>query len=202
MQRKALKHTWSRPRAGNGAALVRRAKTPIRRRSVAFAKRNCERPQPSSASVKSPSWAMRDGAVDQVDSTIAIRAIVEHIRRVRPHVVITFGPDGAYGHPDHIAISQFTTAAIVCAGDAGYSSDSLPAHRVAKLYNMAWRNDKWEAYQAAFRKLTSMVDGVARQANPWPDWASNNRDRHLRLLARRLESGVLPPDPNIHLRAA
>jgi LmbE family N-acetylglucosaminyl deacetylase len=36
---------------------------------------------------------------------------------------------------------------------------------------MAWRNDKWEAYQAAFRKLTSMIDGVPRQAAPWPDWA-------------------------------
>ena len=118
-----------------------------------------------------------DGAVDQIDAATAIAAIVRHIRRVRPHVVVTFGPDGAYGHPDHIAISQFTTAAIVCASDAGYDArdgsrgDRSSAHRVAKLYNLAWRNDKWETYQAAFRKLTSMVDGVARQANPWPDWA-------------------------------
>jgi LmbE family N-acetylglucosaminyl deacetylase len=113
-----------------------------------------------------------DGAVDQVDSAHAIAAIVQHIRRVRPDVVVTFGPDGAYGHPDHIAISQFTTAAIVCASDSGYDvGDRRTAHRVAKLYNLAWRNDKWAAYQAAFRKLTSMVDGVTRQANPWPDWA-------------------------------
>ena len=41
-----------------------------------------------------------------------------HIRRVQPDVVVTFGPDGAYGHPDHIAISQFTTAAIIPAADA------------------------------------------------------------------------------------
>ena len=117
-----------------------------------------------------------DGGVDQVDAATAIAAIVQHIRRVRPHVIVTFGPDGAYGHPDHIAISQFTTAAVVCASDAGYDpGDGSPGdrspHRVAKLYNLAWRNAKWEAYQAAFRKLTSMVDGVARQANPWPDWA-------------------------------
>jgi len=115
-----------------------------------------------------------DGAVDEIDAATAIAAIVRHIRRVRPHVVVTFGPDGAYGHPDHIAISQFTTAAVVCASDAGYDArdDSRSsAHRVAKLYNLAWRNDKWETYQAAFRKLTSIVDGVARQANPWPDWA-------------------------------
>lgn len=118
-----------------------------------------------------------DGAVDQVDPATAIREIAGHIRRIRPHVVVTFGPEGAYGHPDHIAISQFTTAAIICASDAGYHTDNgsqaepVSAHRVAKLHYMAWRNDKWEAYQAAFRTLTSMVDGVPRQAAPWPDWA-------------------------------
>src|SRR4029077_6205117 len=47
-----------------------------------------------------------DGALDTVDTACAIEKIAGHLRRVRPHVVITFGPDGAYGHPDHIAISQ------------------------------------------------------------------------------------------------
>ncbi len=113
-----------------------------------------------------------DGAVDQVDAQTAIEAIVRQIRRVQPHVVVTFGPDGAYGHPDHIAISQYTTSAIVCASDASYDvGNGSSAHRVAKLYNLAWRTDKWDSYQAAFRKLTSTVDGVVRQANPWPDWA-------------------------------
>jgi LmbE family N-acetylglucosaminyl deacetylase len=117
-----------------------------------------------------------DGAVDRVESGVAIGAIVSHIRRIQPDVVLTFGPEGAYGHPDHIAISQFTTAATLCAADAGYRSGQgpqadQPPHRVAKLHFLAWRNDKWEAYQAAFRKLTSTVDGVQRQATPWPDWA-------------------------------
>jgi LmbE family N-acetylglucosaminyl deacetylase len=117
-----------------------------------------------------------DGAVDQVEPAVAIRAIVSHIRRVQPHVVVSFGPDGAYGHPDHIAVSQFATAAVVCAADPAYSTDNSPVdvdagHRVAKHYYLAWRTGKWEAYEAAFRKLTSMVDGVQRQATPWPDWA-------------------------------
>ena len=89
----------------------------------------------------------------------AIAAIVREIRRVRPHVVLTFAPDGAYGHPDHIAVSQFTTAAIASAGG------------VSKLYFLAWRADQWAAYQSAFKKLVSTVDGVERQATPWPDWA-------------------------------
>jgi LmbE family N-acetylglucosaminyl deacetylase len=118
-----------------------------------------------------------DGALDQVQATTAIRAVVSHIRRIQPAVVVTFGPEGAYGHPDHIAISQFTTAATACAADSGYrigkgsQPDSLRPHHVAKLYYLAWRSNKWQVYQAAFRKLTSMVDGVERQAAPWPDWA-------------------------------
>jgi LmbE family N-acetylglucosaminyl deacetylase len=118
-----------------------------------------------------------DGAVDRVESAKAIRDIVAQIRRIRPHVVLTFGPEGAYGHPDHIAVSQFTTAATVCAADAAYGihdespGDPLPPHRVQKLYYLAWRNKRWEAYQAAFCKLTSMVDGVEREAIPWADWA-------------------------------
>jgi LmbE family N-acetylglucosaminyl deacetylase len=39
------------------------------------------------------------------------------------------------------------------------------------MHYLAWRTNKWQAYQAAFRKLTSMVDGVERQPAPWPDWA-------------------------------
>jgi LmbE family N-acetylglucosaminyl deacetylase len=112
-----------------------------------------------------------DAALDQVDPEIAIRAIAGHIRRIRPDVVLTFGQEGAYGHPDHIAISQFTTAATVCAADCRYDPGDVSApHRVSKLYYLAWRSRKWDAYQAAFRKLTSTVDGVERQAIPWPDW--------------------------------
>ena len=103
-----------------------------------------------------------DGAVDQVPASIAISAIVSHIRQIQPAIIVTFGPDGGYGHPDHIAISQFTTAAALCAADSGYCADdgqptvSSP-HRVAKLYYLSWRRNKWDAYQAAFRKLTSTL---------------------------------------------
>jgi LmbE family N-acetylglucosaminyl deacetylase len=115
-----------------------------------------------------------DGALDQVDPCEAAAAIATHIRRFRPHVILTFGPDGAYGHPDHIAISQLTTAAIVRAAHPHDTQDSHltdPPHQVSKLYYMAWTKGKWDAYQAALKKLTATVDGVERLATPWPDWA-------------------------------
>jgi LmbE family N-acetylglucosaminyl deacetylase len=110
-----------------------------------------------------------DGAVDKVGADVAIREIAAHIRRIRPDAIITFGPDGAYGHPDHIAISQFATASALRAAEC--EGHSASPHRVSKLYYLAWGTNKWAGYEAAFRKLTSMVDGVQRQASPWPDWA-------------------------------
>jgi LmbE family N-acetylglucosaminyl deacetylase len=89
-------------------------------------------------------------------------------------VVVTFGPDGAYGHPDHVAICQFATAAVVACADASLlAPDGGPlgsAHSVSKLYYIAWAASTWAAYQAAFKRLVSRVDGVERQATPWPDW--------------------------------
>jgi LmbE family N-acetylglucosaminyl deacetylase len=102
-----------------------------------------------------------DQQLDAADPREAIGVIAGHLRRVRPDVVVTFGPDGAYGHPDHIAISQFTTAAVASAGDVG----------VSKLYYIAWPAAIWAAYQAAFRTLVSTVDDVERNAVPWADWA-------------------------------
>jgi len=115
-----------------------------------------------------------DQELDRADPRQAVASIARCVRRARPHVVITFPPDGAYGHPDHVAICQLTTAAAVVAGDAGIPLDSggaLAAHAISKLYYLAWPAAAQAAYQEAFRKLVSNVDGVAREATPWPDWA-------------------------------
>lgn len=109
----------------------------------------------------------RDQHLDRADAFEIVPLLAGHIRRFRPDVVLTFGPDGAYGHPDHIAISQFATAGVV---DAARATDSA-AHAVSKLYYLAWPAAAWAAFEAAFRRLVSNVDGEERQALPWPDWA-------------------------------
>ena len=110
-----------------------------------------------------------DGDLDQAKPGEAIAKIVGHLRRIRPDVVITFDPFGAYGHPDHIAICQFTTAAASCSADPAYvvPGQSAEAHRISKLYYMAWPPHKWAAYQAALKTLRTTVDGIERQANSW-----------------------------------
>ena len=108
-----------------------------------------------------------DGALDTVAPALAQQAIAEQIRRIKPQVVATFGPDGAYGHPDHIAVSQFTTAAVVRA--------ACPDYAVSKLYHIAWSAKLWAEYQAALKKLISKVDGVERQVDPAPEWEITTR---------------------------
>ncbi|MEN8374319.1 MAG: PIG-L deacetylase family protein [Gemmatimonadota bacterium] len=123
-----------------------------------------------------------DADLDKADPAEAVARIVTHVRRVRPQVVLTFAQDGAYGHPDHIGVCQFTTAALVAAADGAYEPAELvgdyddggaDAHdpwSTPKLYYMAWGQAHWDAYQAAFKKLVSKVDGVERQVQPWPEW--------------------------------
>jgi LmbE family N-acetylglucosaminyl deacetylase len=117
-----------------------------------------------------------DGDLDRADPAEAIGQIVAHVRRVRPDVVVTFDPTGYYGHPDHIAISQFTTAAIVASADPSYAGPpAFAPHRVAKLYYLTPSYDALAVYQEAFGELVMPVDGAKRRAAAWDDWAITTR---------------------------
>lgn len=60
-------------------------------------------------------------------------ALVGLIRRHRPSIVITFDPHGGNLHPDHIAISRFTTDAVTAAADGRWHPESGPPYRVPRL---------------------------------------------------------------------
>lgn len=107
-----------------------------------------------------------DAELDTVDAGEATAKIAAYIRDIQPDVVITFGPDGGYGHPDHIAISQLALAAVVQAADA---------HRVKKVYYMAASPAMMDAYQAAFGTFAKLVDGSTRGAVAWDEWAITTR---------------------------
>lgn len=54
------------------------------------------------------------------DQREAVGALVAIIRELRPHVVVTYDPDGGYGHPDHVHTHTVTAAAVEAAGSADY----------------------------------------------------------------------------------
>jgi LmbE family N-acetylglucosaminyl deacetylase len=79
-----------------------------------------------------------DGAVADADFDALVAVLTDIIRQFRPATVFTFGPDGGYGHPDHVAISRAATEAFDRAGDATQFPEqggggALP-HSPATLY--------------------------------------------------------------------
>lgn len=61
------------------------------------------------------------------------RQLVEVIRATRPQVVVTFDPNGSNLHPDHVAISRFTSDAIGAAADPRWLPDLGAPHVVRRL---------------------------------------------------------------------
>ena len=112
-----------------------------------------------------------DGELDKADQGVLTRQLVRHIRRIRPHVVVTFDHNGVYGHPDHIATTRAATAATLAAADAAFvQPGGLAPHTVSKLYYFAWTDEVRQAYEKAFGELVMQIDGVERRAVPWPHW--------------------------------
>jgi len=115
----------------------------------------------------------RDRQLDLANPPEVTECLADHLRRIRPDVVITFPPDGAYGHPDHIAISQFTVSGIVTAADPAFrfGSGNTQPYATPKLYYIAWTEPMWAAYQATFGPAMTTVDGSERHAVVWPEWS-------------------------------
>lgn len=72
-----------------------------------------------------------DGALEKVEEIDAVRErfigdIVRCLRIHRPQVVVCFGPEGNYGHPDHKVVSRLTEKACALSGDpTAYQLEAL-----------------------------------------------------------------------------
>jgi LmbE family N-acetylglucosaminyl deacetylase len=84
-----------------------------------------------------------DGALALADPDVVMGEIVRLIRRERPAVVVTFGPEGApTRHRDHRAISRLATAAVLLADTTtAYReqlAEGLAPHRPDRLCYVTW----------------------------------------------------------------
>lgn len=81
-----------------------------------------------------------DGGLDRCDFHAVTADLVRRIRIIRPHIVLTFGPDGSVtGHPDHGMASHFASAAFHWAARTNrfpeqLEREDLTPHRAQKLY--------------------------------------------------------------------
>jgi LmbE family N-acetylglucosaminyl deacetylase len=71
------------------------------------------------------------------DPEEVVGRIVRIIREFKPQVIVTFDPTGGYGHPDHIAISRWTTDALHAGGDGTRYPQASTAWAPARLYYSA-----------------------------------------------------------------
>ncbi|MGW1358282.1 N-acetyl-1-D-myo-inositol-2-amino-2-deoxy-alpha-D-glucopyranoside deacetylase [Streptomyces chartreusis] len=85
----------------------------------------------------------------QADVDAAARELVEVILEVRPQVLVTYDPDGGYGHPDHIQAHRVAMRAAELAVDAGWE--------IPKVY---WNRVPRTAADEAFARLQADLPGL------------------------------------------
>jgi mycothiol S-conjugate amidase len=90
-------------------------------------------------------------------------ALVELMRKERPHVVTTYDENGGYPHPDHVRCHEVTVAAFDAAGDAGRFPGAGDPWQPQKLYyNLSWSKARLTAIHEA------MV--AAGLESPYVEW--------------------------------
>lgn len=101
-----------------------------------------------------------DGMLPWLSAEALRSAIEAGIRARRPEVVITFDADGLYWHPDHIAVHELTTAAIVRLGD------DAPALYYVTMPPASMRAVADHAAQAFRRNSGSAPASTGKDAEP------------------------------------
>jgi len=105
-----------------------------------------------------------------------VARLVGIIRRQRPQIVITFEPEGGYGHPDHITIHRHTVTAFHAAADPTRYPEQGPAWQPNRLfYTVIPRSvfDKIYQYMKEKGLDTSNLDKMRKNYLGFPDEAIN-----------------------------
>lgn len=96
----------------------------------------------------------RPDAFANADHEHAVARLVEVIRRVRPHVVVTYGDDQTgYPHPDHLMVHEISVPAFSLAGDASFFPDLGTPWTPMKLYYSVWSHARILATHSKFKEL-------------------------------------------------
>lgn len=81
----------------------------------------------------------------------AVGRLVGIIRRVRPHVILTYGDEqSGYPHPDHLRVHDISIIAWDAAGDPDRFPDAGDPWTPSKLYYSTWARARFTALHDAF----------------------------------------------------
>jgi LmbE family N-acetylglucosaminyl deacetylase len=101
-----------------------------------------------------------DGQTTIAPQGEAVYKIVSLLRQIKPQVVISFGPDGVYGHYDHLAAHRWATAAVQLAGHADCWPEAGPLHTVAKFYHRALPEEQVGQLEQIMGRNYVLMDGA------------------------------------------
>ncbi|GHG57824.1 N-acetyl-1-D-myo-inositol-2-amino-2-deoxy-alpha-D-glucopyranoside deacetylase [Streptomyces griseocarneus] len=101
----------------------------------------------------------------QADLDEAAASLVEVIREVRPQVLVTYDPDGGYGHPDHIKAHRVAMRAADLAAEPAFRRDLGDPYDIAKIY---WNCVPMSVVEAGFARLRE----AGREGDLFPGVAS------------------------------
>ncbi len=105
----------------------------------------------------------RPGSFWQAPLDEAALHLVRVIREVRPQVLVTYDPDGGYGHPDHIKAHRVAMRGAELAADPRCEPGAGPPHEVARIY---WNCVPRSAVEEGFARLRA-----SGEAAPFPQIA-------------------------------
>lgn len=90
----------------------------------------------------------RPDAFWQADLEEATGKLVAVIREATPSVLVTYDPNGNYGHPDHINAHRVAVAAFLAAADPSRYAGSGDSFAVSKFYEITFNRDRWGSVMA------------------------------------------------------
>ena len=82
-----------------------------------------------------------DGFCERVPDLMGARFVGSIIDRIQPDLIVSFGPDGVTGHPDHQAVARWTRAAVLERGDriplvTSAAASAWPAFCIERLHSI------------------------------------------------------------------
>ncbi|MFJ2439216.1 MULTISPECIES: N-acetyl-1-D-myo-inositol-2-amino-2-deoxy-alpha-D-glucopyranoside deacetylase [unclassified Streptomyces] len=98
----------------------------------------------------------RANAFWQADLDDAAGYLVEVIREVRPQVLVTYDPNGGYGHPDHIQAHRVAMRAAELAAESGFRPELGAPHAIDKIY---WNRMPRSVAEEGFARLRASDAG-------------------------------------------
>ena len=101
----------------------------------------------------------RDGECSRVPPSGAVARISDLIAEIRPDTVVTFGPDGNTGHPDHRAVARWTAAAVdlVAPARTRLLQSAVPAGWARQWHAVNERFDVFEPGHPVTRRETDLA---------------------------------------------